>query len=93
MYSLLKNLTKLIKFIVLCYLIVFRQFFYRSEPRRNSYSSDSISRKYRGDRKKQNVRRNGENLKTNKATKGRVVQVNIQILIISISYCYFQSTF
>jgi hypothetical protein len=55
--------------------------FFRSETRRNSYSSDSVSRKYRnGGRKKQAVQRKGESPKINKPTKGRVVQVNTIII-------------
>lgn len=55
--------------------------FCRSDTRRNSYSSDSVSRKYRNSgRKKQAVQRKGESPKTNKASKGRVVQV-ITIII------------
>lgn len=54
-------------------------FFCRSESRRNSHSSDSISRKYRhsGARKKQISQRKNESLKANKTSKGRLVQVNI----------------
>ncbi|VVC29519.1 Hypothetical protein CINCED_3A023948 [Cinara cedri] len=52
----------------------------RSESRRNSHSSDSISRKYRNgvSRKKQVVQRKGESPKPNKTSKSRLVQVHIR---------------
>ncbi|XP_050061622.1 uncharacterized protein LOC114130078 [Aphis gossypii] len=57
----------------------------RIESRRNSYSSDSISRKYRngGGRKKQLNSRKVESPKSNKVSKGRVVQVHIRANVLT----------
>ncbi|XP_060857415.1 LOW QUALITY PROTEIN: uncharacterized protein LOC132934999 [Metopolophium dirhodum] len=57
----------------------------RIESRRNSYSSDSISRKYRngGGRKKQLNSRKAESPKPNKTSKGRVVQVHIRANVLT----------
>lgn len=53
-------------------------FFCRTNSPRNSYSSDSVRRKYRlnGNRKKYVNQRKCESPKPNKTSKGRVVQVN-----------------
>ncbi|XP_026818588.1 uncharacterized protein LOC113557326 [Rhopalosiphum maidis] len=57
----------------------------RIESRRNSYSSDSINRKYRngGGRKKQLNSRKVESPKSNKVSKGRVVQVHIRANVLT----------